>query len=267
MTDMKKYFLSVACFAGLILMNSCSMTDDRESKANEYLQQKINSESKGALKLDNFQKTNGYDQDIMGMKIYVLEWTADVSTIQECWKYGNLVEGYWGNFSVWTQSPSGWEAQASLHKHFGEGANIRLTGDSKLQKTEQGWRVEAISVKTSQILDEGSTSSNSSGAAVNSFIGIWKYYSSEFVDEKGEKIYDLITVSENQNETYVTYCENCNHDEGREYKFKVTLNKNELIGKHKELNEMRFVIQDKEHLKVLGRTGGDEAIIFFKVKN
>ncbi len=163
---MEKYFLAVIAFVGLIIMNSCGVTDDRESIARNFLQEKISSESKSTFKVDDFSKTNGYEQDLMGMKIYTIEFQTDISTTQEIWKRGDLLSGYWGDFSVWTQAPTGWEASASLHKHFGQNAKFHFTGECQLQQTENGWRGLKYKMKSMQTLSEGSASTNSSGVGV-----------------------------------------------------------------------------------------------------
>lgn len=160
---MKKSILTTMVIVALVQMTSCSLTDNRESKVNEYLQERVNSESKGILKLDKFKKTNGYSQDVMGTTIYVLEWEADISTNQNIWKFGNGLVGYWQSFRVMTTQPGYWDAYVAGGgtKYFGAGTLIHLTGESKLQKTDNGWRVGDYSVKTSQIVLQTSTSVNS----------------------------------------------------------------------------------------------------------
>jgi hypothetical protein len=155
---MRKLIYAIVSVLVLTLINSCGLTDSKESNVHEYLKQKVISESQGALKLENFKKTNGYEQNILEIKGYIIEWQADISTQQEIWKSGNFLAGYWSNFGVRTKQPGSMDEMmmASSSKHFNKGAKIRLTGDSYLQKTEQGWRVEELSVKTSQTLGEGS---------------------------------------------------------------------------------------------------------------
>ncbi len=161
---MSKFIYVFISLFVMILINSCGLTNTREAQVHDFLQQKVTSESQGALKLDNFKKINGYDQNIAGMKRYIIEWQADISTQQEIWKGGNFLVGYWSDFRVMAKQPSSMDElmMASSSKHFNTGTKIRLTGNSYLQKTEQGWRVEDLNVKTSQTLSEGSATNNSS---------------------------------------------------------------------------------------------------------
>lgn len=165
---MKKSIFAVVIGLVLAMSNSCGVMDDKESKVFDFLEQKVSSESQGTMKLSNLTKTNGYDQEDMGMKMYILEWSANISVQSEIWKAGNNLEGYWDNFSVTIEKPGFWDAYASANmpKHFGIGASIVLTGESKLHKTEQGWIVKQLKIKTYEILDEGDLPENK-------FVGNW----------------------------------------------------------------------------------------------
>jgi hypothetical protein len=152
----------------LLLIISTSCNDKKESNVSDFIAQRINSQSQGTIKLSDFKKTNGYEQEMMGMKMYVLEWAADILVQNEIWKVGNNLEGYWQSFNVTLKKPDYWNAyaNANMPKHFGTGASIHLTGDSRLHKTEKGWIVEELNLKTYQILNEGDLPENR-------FIGNW----------------------------------------------------------------------------------------------
>lgn len=120
-----------------------------ESIANTYFRNRVTSESGGALVPKGFRKTNGYEQ---GYGLYVIEWQAEILFQQDCWKPGNMFEGYWQNFGVVQRQP-GTDFSAAfvggplLYK---QGTTIRLTGNATLRKTERGWRIEGFDVKTYQ---------------------------------------------------------------------------------------------------------------------
>jgi len=134
--------------------------DGREPAVKSYLQQRVTSESRGALILSSFSKINGYEQEIT--KLYVLEWQAELQFQQEGWKQGDGFVGYWQNFGVMSQQPGGGlnslylaaSGQGGSSKHFSKGAKVRLKGDCILRKTEQGWRTEEFTVKASQVIAE-----------------------------------------------------------------------------------------------------------------
>jgi hypothetical protein len=128
-------------------------SDDRVPIVNAVLRQAVISQSGGALSLSSFEKTNGYEQDVT--KMYVLEWQAEILFQQEGYKAGDAIIGYWQNFRVLQQQPSALDSLIVGNTiHFNKGARVRLTGDSVLRKTEQGWRIEGLTVKTSQVLAE-----------------------------------------------------------------------------------------------------------------
>ena len=148
---------------GSVLVVACGLTDRRESTVHHDLQQKIASESQGAITLDIFGKTDGYDQRTAGLQLYVLEWQAQVSAQRELWKGGDAFAGYWQNFNVLPLRPVGF--MAATWRRFRKGAIIRLTGQSTLLKTERGWRVQQFTVKASQVLNPG---------AKSLFDGVWR---------------------------------------------------------------------------------------------
>jgi hypothetical protein len=120
-----------------------------ETTVNAYLRYRVTTESGGALSLASFRKTNGYER---GYGLYVIEWQGDISVMQDIWKGGNLFVGYFQDFRVTAQEPGTLESIGQSPKHFNKGTTIRLTGDSVLRKTEQGWRLEGLSVKTAEVM-------------------------------------------------------------------------------------------------------------------
>lgn len=136
----------ITIMLSLPLLNSCKLTDDKETKAKDYLQKKVTTESKGALNLDSFKKTNGYDQNMMGEEIYVLEWEAEISALQEIWKSQDTEDGTWINFGVSNKKSNfDW-----MVKHIELGAKIHATGECEFRKTENGWLVESCSIKSTK---------------------------------------------------------------------------------------------------------------------
>jgi hypothetical protein len=166
---MRKLFCAIFFVGVLTLVNSCQQSDERESQVHNNLEQRVVSESQGALKLDNFKKINGSNQSSKGMKIYSLQWQADISVQQDIWKGGNAFEGYWSSFRVSTKQPSYWDemAMASSSQHFEKGTKIRLIGNSYLQKTDNGWIVAETDVQSSQILSKSEESNVSNNENLN----------------------------------------------------------------------------------------------------
>ncbi|MEK6371275.1 MAG: hypothetical protein AABO58_01135 [Acidobacteriota bacterium] len=128
----------------VILLAACA--DQRESLVKEHLKQQIAEQSSGALLLSSLRKTNGYDQDLGGMKLYTLEWEARLAVQTDAWKAA------WSDFSVLAAPPSAFESAVFgvTPRQLNKGATV-LLGESKLQNTEQGWRVVDSNVKASRI--------------------------------------------------------------------------------------------------------------------
>lgn len=136
----------------IIFLISCSLNDDRPQKAQKDLANKILSQAQGTIKIDKFNKTNGIESEVSGVKIYKLEWTSTLSVLQDFWKAGNAIEGHWNSFSVMLQKPnSGWDSYlAGDLKEYKKGSTIVLFGVTMLEKTENGWRVTETKIGNSQ---------------------------------------------------------------------------------------------------------------------
>lgn len=161
-----KPFISIL---GFILFASCSNEPDISTAREYVLNEMLISQ---AYSLDDFQKTNGYEKDEGGMKIYILEWEARVSLHQEIiatikdYRLGNT-EGKKKLTKLITKDGSGpneyssWEramSQYSGTRKLYPGTIIKITGVCKLQKTENGWRVierNGGEFKTFEIVSEG----------------------------------------------------------------------------------------------------------------
>jgi hypothetical protein len=152
--------------------------DERTALAQSNFEQAV-SKSNGAIKLDWFKKTNGYEQNAGGMELYVLEWDASVTIQKECWKVANPIFGNWLNFYV-LSSPSD---PMSYNKplHFTAGTTILLSGEYTLQKTENGWRVsddytlkKQQTVKSTTNVDSDNRSNDNSPVGfTKKVIGTW----------------------------------------------------------------------------------------------
>lgn len=147
----------------VLLASGCGRADNRESIVRDYLTQKAVDESHGAIMLQTFQKTNGYDQQAQGLKLYIMEWQVEVSVQREAWKGGDAIAGYWQDFTAAPGRPDGF--MAASWKRFKKGASVRLTGQSTLLKTDNGWRVEESEVKKWQVVNPGPKSP---------FDGVWR---------------------------------------------------------------------------------------------
>jgi hypothetical protein len=52
--------------------------------AQRIIQQKIQTESKGCMKLNSFKKTDGIERQVFGAKVYTLKYEAEIQFLEEC---------------------------------------------------------------------------------------------------------------------------------------------------------------------------------------
>lgn len=144
--------------------------DNRESNARELLTRRVTLESNGVLTLTKFAKTNGYDKMLEGSKMYVLEWTANVTTAQEIWKPGNAIGGYWSSFAVFTQEPNVYDnLLGGGSAHFDAGVTFSLVGTTLFRLTDRGWRAEDIAVESYRVIPDAPKKGSTSP-----FSGVWR---------------------------------------------------------------------------------------------
>ena len=130
---------------------SCNqlLPDNRPDLVKQKLSNKITQESKGAVTLVSFTKTNGMEQSATGIQAYELEFNANIRFEKECLKGGNAFEGYFQNFRVIFHEPKGWEAyEMSNPVKFKKDQNVQLTGKATLVKKDNGWEVENLKIKS-----------------------------------------------------------------------------------------------------------------------
>lgn len=156
---MKNSILTIVIVLFFITINSCGVIDNKVSKVQEFLQQKVNDESQGTLKVVSLKKTNGYDKEFGGMNYYVIEWNAVISAQREIWT-AEINADYIESFKVTLTEPPafnghGWFSQRFPPIHLGTNAQIQMSGIASLHKTEQGWNVEEYKVTKHEILNQG----------------------------------------------------------------------------------------------------------------
>jgi hypothetical protein len=136
-----KTTIQVLVLSAMILIIGCSGPPSA-STGRAALEQKIQRESNGFIKLVSFEKTDGVSQEAMGMKIYTLKYTAEIEFTDNCfWGDGNGLIGWGGNFSA-DRSTGMALLDASTHFKAGKkGQKEKVTSSLTFQKTENGWNL------------------------------------------------------------------------------------------------------------------------------
>ena len=152
---------------GLLIFLTSGCADHRESLAREQLGQEVVSQSGSVLSVAAFAKTNGYEQNREGMRLYKLEWEARLEVQSRAWKAG------WSDFRVTSTAPNAFESAVLgvTPTQLKRGATVVLRGESTLQRAEQGWRVLGDRVTASRIEPPPPVAINlTSFSAIPSFI-------------------------------------------------------------------------------------------------
>ena len=110
----------------------CSMKPT-DADAKRFIEQKIQTNSNGLVKLIDFKKTNGIDKEIQGQKLYKMEWVATIEFSDDC-----LINT---TSFVAVRQPKGFEQFLHLDKKQAQkGTQIQIPGSTEFTKTENGWR-------------------------------------------------------------------------------------------------------------------------------
>jgi hypothetical protein len=135
--------ITLLAVAALCFLVGCSGPPSA-SAGRAALEQKIQRQSNGLIRLVSFQKTDGVEQELMGMKLYQMKYTATIEFTDNCyWGDGNGLIGWQGGFTA--DRPSGGGATASFldtsmhYKAGSKGQQEQVSGTLTFQKTENGW--------------------------------------------------------------------------------------------------------------------------------
>jgi len=141
-----------------LVLTGCSGKPS-ETDAKKILESKIQSQSKGLIKLTAFQKTNGVMKKVpmTGEKFYVMDCTYEVTFINDCaWdkRAMAMLGGKGGQFSA-VPVDGGWKTekgevtppevadlianQSGFAKAGYKGKTLRFDKSMTLSKTEKGW--------------------------------------------------------------------------------------------------------------------------------
>src|SRR6266567_1546956 len=111
------------------------------------IQDRIRQESEGRIRLTNFQKDNGAQGELMGFKIYRLEFTANVEFAEDC----KWVTGFMGSQLGFRTTKAPAENQNALAAFTEASQN-----PGEIVRKEKGWAVDTIELsKGTPIGDSG----------------------------------------------------------------------------------------------------------------
>jgi hypothetical protein len=141
--QMKLPALVIAVLTTLALLGcggKPSLSDGRKQ-----LEGQIQAQSNGLIRLVSFDKTNGVEQNMNGMNLYEMDYTAEIEFLGDCmWGSGGAFGG--GRiFEAFPGSPGGgldaFNPRYFLKQKARKGERRKIEGKFMFQKTEQEWRL------------------------------------------------------------------------------------------------------------------------------
>jgi hypothetical protein len=137
---MKNKLILMLCCLCTVALASCQLLgDERVAVTKTFLERRVTNESGGAFTLTSFNKINGTEQDLGGMKAYELEFTCAVTAEKDCWKVGSF--SAYSSHPTYDQVTNPYEAQ-----QIKKGTRVPFRGKATLVKKDNGWSVEEMSL-------------------------------------------------------------------------------------------------------------------------
>lgn len=136
---------------------SCS-SDTRVSQARERLEQQVQKESKGLIKIKNLVKVNGQESNLLGSKVYEMDFKVIVEYQDDCYKNVNTWGGLWNNYFTVVKDPrqerNFYNAYSTAsYQEYKKGTKEELTGVAYYLMKEKGWFLNDLSLKSSKQAD------------------------------------------------------------------------------------------------------------------
>jgi sulfatase maturation enzyme AslB (radical SAM superfamily) len=124
-------FLSIVMSMCLLMGCGKPSATDAQKIVNNLIQK----QSHGFIKLINIKKTNAQEGEMMGVKLYSLEYEAVIQFIDNC---------YWAEntFTAQKNNPGPWGGFMTKWFRASRGQQTVVHGKLNFEKMEKGWRGE-----------------------------------------------------------------------------------------------------------------------------
>ena len=128
-----------------------------EGEGKQAIENRIKNQSDGRMRVVKFQKTNGQLAEVMGVKVYTLEYETEIEFLEACkWNIrilaGTIVDDEASfHTSKLQNKPSGELAQltemvTNPGTEVSKGQTFKLVGAIRFEKKEKGWSVDGVKV-------------------------------------------------------------------------------------------------------------------------
>ena len=151
-----KAFQMVFAAGILFIVAGCSSSPS-QGDGKQAIESRIKEESQGRIKLTKFQKNNGVQGELMGFKIYALEFEAEIEFTENC-KWVTGFQGSQLSFRTgkpMAEPPSGFSWNKFLDdtqspgELMAKGQKVSISGLVRFVKKEKGWAVDGVDLKNS----------------------------------------------------------------------------------------------------------------------
>lgn len=134
----------LSTLAGLVsgLLIGCSGGLPSAADGEKFIREKIHNESEGRIRLISFNKTNGQNREVSGVRVYSLEYESTLEFIEECgWLTGEVLDRSFKSFQTG-------KARRGLPMERGQRQSI--FGAIVFEMTEKGWRPVSTEMRLGQ---------------------------------------------------------------------------------------------------------------------
>ena len=141
-----KHLTIIISFIVILAVNfsSCDSFDNKEALVREKYSKQITQESKGAIEMSDFQKTDGAQGEEGRMPSYKMDFAFTITNTRDCYKWANPL-GFYNTFDVQEESSNS-PNQYILKKGF----KTRLYGTAYFEKHESGWILNRTNLTRSE---------------------------------------------------------------------------------------------------------------------
>lgn len=136
-----------------VVMAGCS-SKPSDGDGKQAIQNQINQDSQGRIKLVEFHKTNGQLAEVNAVKVYSLEFKAEIEFASDC-KWITGLGGSMMGFRTAQLPNKSLGALAQFAADDGmpgtivkQGQQVKISGVIRFEKKENGWSVDGISINS-----------------------------------------------------------------------------------------------------------------------
>lgn len=136
--------MRVLLFTVMVMATSACSDIPSVADGRKALEEKVKKDSDGLIRLGEFKKTNAVERELLGKRLYQMEYSAKIEFTQDLMWSGPGPFGWNGNFHATPGRPR--NTLDSFHPSFigrtavKKGETADVSGTVVLEKAEKGWR-------------------------------------------------------------------------------------------------------------------------------